>query len=332
MKSLCLGRAATRFAVGALVASCISGFVQASEWPDKPIRVFVPLTPGSAVDIVPRIVLEEVGKELGQPFVFENRVGASGALAARAVATAAPDGYTLLAHSSALTIAPYTIANAGYDPVKDFRPVAALGIVPNVLVVALSKHIATLRDLVTTARAAPTPLTFGTIGIGSPMTIWMDRLQTSAGFSVQNVTFRGAPEALTETMTGRIDFYSSPILAALPFIRDGKLLPLAVSGSNRSAALPEVATSVELGFPASDYNFWLGLFAPAGTSPEIVERLNRAITAVLSRPAIAERLAALAIDPADMSREEFAEYVRKDGIASASLAKKASSTASATSN
>jgi tripartite-type tricarboxylate transporter receptor subunit TctC len=332
MKSLCLGRAATRFAVGALVASCFSGFVQASEWPDKPIRVFVPLTPGSAVDIVPRIVLEEVGKELGQPFVFENRVGASGALAARAVATAAPDGYTLLAHSSALTIAPYTIANAGYDPVKDFRPVAALGIVPNVLVVALSKHIATLRDLVTTARAAPTPLTFGTIGIGSPMTIWMDRLQTSAGFSVQNVTFRGAPEALTETMTGRIDFYSSPILAALPFIRDGKLLPLAVSGSNRSAALPEVATSVELGFPASDYNFWLGLFAPAGTSPEIVERLNRAITAVLSRPAIAERLAALAIDPADMSREEFAEYVRKDGIASASLAKKASSTASATSN
>jgi tripartite-type tricarboxylate transporter receptor subunit TctC len=332
MKFLCLDRAATRFALVALVASCISGFVHAGEWPDKPIRVFVPLTPGSAVDIVPRIVLEEVSKELGQPFVFENRVGASGALAARAVATATPDGYTLLAHSSALTIAPYTIANAGYDPVKDFRPVAALGIVPNVLVVAPSKHIATLRDLVTTARSTPTPLTFGTIGIGSPMTIWMDRLQTSAGFSVQNITFRGAPEALTETMTGRIDFYSSPILAALPFIRDGKLLPLAVSGTNRSAALPEVATSLELGFPASDYNFWLGLFAPAGTSPEIVERLNRAITAVLSRPAIAERLAALAIDPTDMSREEFAEYVRKDGIASASLAKKASSTASATSN
>ncbi|MBV8512039.1 MAG: tripartite tricarboxylate transporter substrate binding protein, partial [Xanthobacteraceae bacterium] len=239
----------------------------------------MPLTAGSAVDIVPRIVLEEVGKELGQPFVFENRIGASGALAARAVATAAPDGYTLLAHSSALMIAPHVIANAGYDPVKDFKPVAALGIVPNVLVIAPSKKIGTLRELVTSARAAPTPLTFGTIGIGSPMTIWMDRLQTSAGFSVQNITFSGAPEALTETMTGRIDFYSSPILAALPFIRDGKLLPLAVSGSKRSAALPDVATSLELGFPASDYNFWLGLFAPAGTPTEVVERLDRAITA-----------------------------------------------------
>jgi tripartite-type tricarboxylate transporter receptor subunit TctC len=332
MKSLCLRRVAIRFAIVALMTSCASSLGHAGEWPDKPIRVVVPLSPGGAVDIVPRIVLEEASKEIGQPFVFENRVGASGALAARAVATAAADGYTLLAHSSALMIAPYTIAKAGYDPVKDFKPVAGLGIVPNVLVIAPSKNIGTLRDLVATARATPTPLTFGTIGIGSPMTIWMDRLQTSAGFSVQNITFRGAPEALTETMTGRIDFYSSPILAALPFIRDGKLLPLAVSGSKRSAGLPNVATSLELGFPDSDYNFWLGLFAPADTPPEIVERLNRAVTAALSRPAIAERLRALAIDPADMSREEFAEYVRKEGISSASLTNKTSSNASATSN
>jgi tripartite-type tricarboxylate transporter receptor subunit TctC len=329
MKSLWLGRAAIRFAAAALMSSCVLGSIHAGEWPDKPIRVLVPLTAGSAVDIVPRVVLEEVSKELGQPFVLENRVGASGALAARAVAAAAPDGYTLLAHSSALTIAPHTIANAGYDPVKDFTPVAALGIVPNVLVIAPAKNIATLRDLVTTARASPTPLTFGTIGIGSPMTIWMDRLQTSAGFAAQNITFRGAPEALTETMTGRIDFYSSPILAALPFIRDGKLLPLAVSGSKRSAALPDVATSLELGFPASDYNFWLGLFAPAGTPPEIVERLNRAVVAALSKSAIADRLRALAIDPADMSREEFAEYVRKDGISSATLINKTSTNGSA---
>jgi len=332
MKSLGLGRAAVRLTAAALMSTCVLGHVHAGEWPDKPIRVIVPLTAGSAVDIVPRIVLEEAGKDLGQPFVFENRLGASGALAARAVATAAADGYTLLAHSSALMIAPHVIANAGYDPVKDFKPVAALGIVPNVLVIAPSKKIGTLRELVTSARATPTPLTFGTIGIGSPMTIWMDRLQASAGFSVQNITFRGAPEALTETMTGRIDFYSSPILAALPFIRDGKLLPLAVSGSKRSAALPDVATSLELGFPASDYSFWLGLFAPADTPTEIVERLNRAVEAALSRPAIAERLAALAIDPADMSREEFTEYVRKDGISSASLTKKTSSDASASPN
>jgi tripartite-type tricarboxylate transporter receptor subunit TctC len=306
--------------------------VHADEWPNKPIRVLVPLTPGSAVDIVPRIVLEEVGKELGQPFVFENRVGASGALAARAVAGAPADGYTVLAHSSALTIAPYTIANAGYDPDKDFVPIAGLGIVPNVLVIAPSKNVTALRDLVDTARATSTPLTFGVIGIGSPMTIWMDRLQSSAGFTVQNITFRGAPEALTETMTGRIDFYSSPILAALPFIRDGKLLPLAVSGSRRSAALPDVATSVELGFPASDYNFWLGLFAPAGTPPEIVDRLDKAVQAALAKPAIRERLKSLAIDPADMSRNDFADHVRKEVISSASLSKKAGAVSNGQSN
>lgn len=314
----------SRAFISALAATAFIASVpaKADDWPNKPIHVLVPLTPGSAVDIVPRIVLEEVGKELGQPFVFENRVGASGALAARAVAVAPADGYTLLATSSALTIAPYTIANAGYDAIKDFVPIAGLGIVPNVLVIAPSKNIKALPDLVTKARAAPTPLTFGTIGIGSPMTVWMDRLQSSAGFAVQNVMFRGAPEALTETMTGRIDFYSSPILAALPFIRDGKLVPLAVSGTRRSAALPDVATSVELGFAASDYNFWLGLFAPAGTPPELVNRLNKAVQTALANPAIAARLKSLAIDSADMSREEFAEYIRKEVVSFASLAKK----------
>ena len=289
------------------------------QWPSKPIRVIVPLTPGSAVDVVPRLVLEEVGKELGQTFVIENRPGATGAIAARAVAGADADGYTLLAHSSALAIARYTIPNAGYDPIKDFTPIAGLALVPNVLVVAPAKDIKTLSDLVAAARS--TRLTFGTIGTGSPMQIWMDRLQTSAGFTVQNVIFRGAPEALTETMTGRIDFYSSPISAALPLIRDGKLVPLAVSGSQRSQALPDVATSVELGFAGSDYNFWIGLFAPAGTPPEIVDRLNKAVVKALAKPEITEKLKALSIEPAAMSRDEFAEYVRNEVASSAALSK-----------
>ena len=302
-----------------VVANAFSIATAADEWPTKPIRVLVPLTAGSAVDVVPRIVLEEVGKELGQPFVIENRPGASGALAARAVAGAEPDGYTLMAHSSALAITPYTIPNAGYDPIKDFMPVAGLGIVPSVLIVAPSKNISTLRDLVDTARK--TTLTFGTIGIGSPMQIWLDRLQRSAGFSVQNVTFRGAPEALTETMTGRIDFYSSPISAALPLVRDGKLLPLAVSGSRRSRALPDVATTTELGFAGSDYNFWIGLFAPAGTPPKIVDRLTRAVANALAKPEIADKLIMLDIEPATMSRDAFAEYVHSEVASSAALSK-----------
>ena len=302
----------------AVICVCSSA-VASDEWPSKPIRVIVPLTPGSAVDIVPRVVLEEVSKELGQSFIIENRPGATGALAARAVAGAEADGYTLLAHSSALAIAPYTIPNAGYDPIRDFVPIAGLGLVPNVLVIAPSKNIKTLDDLVGAARN--TTLTFGTIGTGSPMQIWMDRLQTSAGFSVQNVIFRGAPEALTETMTGRIDFYSSPISAALPLLRDGKLVPLAVSSSQRSRALPDVATSLELGFRGSDYNFWIGLFAPAGTPIKIVERLNKAVAKALANPAVAEKLSALAIDPATMSRDDFFQYVQNEVASSAALSK-----------
>lgn len=304
-------------AFAAINASSVA--IADDEWPTKPVRVIVPLTPGSAVDVVPRVVLEEVSKELGQPFVIENRPGATGAIAARAVAGAEADGYTLLAHSSALAIARYTIPNAGYDPINDFVPIAGLALVPNVLVVAPSKNIKSLSDLVAAARSAR--LTFGTIGTGSPMQIWMDRLQTSAGFAVQNVIFRGAPEALTETMTGRIDFYSSPISAALPLVRDGKLIPLAVSGSQRSRALPDVATSVELGFAGSDYNFWIGLFAPAGTPAKTVDRLTKAVATALAKPEIAEKLNALSIEPAAMSRDDFAEYVRNEVASSAALSK-----------
>lgn len=323
MQARGLNRAIASLSALAIVIGASSFASANEEWPSKPIRVLVPLTPGSAVDIVPRVVLEEVSKELGQSFVIENRPGATGALAARAVAGADADGYTLLAHSSALAIARYTIPNAGYDPIKDFVPVAGLALVPNVLVISPSKNVKTLAELVSLARneKRDEKLTFGTIGTGSPMQIWMDRLQTSAGFSVQNVIFRGAPEALTETMTGRIDFYSSPISAALPLIRDGKLIPLAVSSSQRSQALPEVATSVELGFRGSDYNFWIGLFAPAGTAQPIVDRLNKAIAKVLAKPEIAEKLNALSIEPAVMSRDEFAGYVRNEVASSAALSK-----------
>ena len=320
MQARLFGYVAALLSAAAFIAIDAGSIARADDqWPSKPIRVIVPLTPGSAVDVVPRLVLEEVSKELGQTFVIENRPGATGAIAARAVAGADADGYTLLAHSSALAIARYTIPNAGYDPIKDFTPIAGLALVPNVLVVAPAKDIKTLSDLVAAARS--TRLTFGTIGTGSPMQIWMDRLQTSAGFTVQNVIFRGAPEALTETMTGRIDFYSSPISAALPLIRDGKLVPLAVSGSQRSQALPDVATSVELGFAGSDYNFWIGLFAPAGTPPEIVDRLNKAVVKALAKPEITEKLKALSIEPAAMSRDEFAEYVRNEVASSAALSK-----------
>ena len=223
----------------------------------------VPLTAGSAVDIVPRIVLEQVSTQIGQTIVVDNRTGASGTIGTRAVATAAPDGYTLLAHSSALVISPLTVANAHYDAVKDFVPVAPLGNLPNVLVVAPSKNIHTAKELVEAARKRP--VTFGVAGFGTPIYLTTEKFRLAAKFPADPIPFRGAPEVLTEVMTGRVDFYYAPVSAALGFIRDGKLTALTVSSAQRSLALPDVPTSLEAGYPNSDFNFWIGVFAPAGT-------------------------------------------------------------------
>ena len=260
------------FAVACAVLACAT-VSRADEWPSRPIRAIIPLSAGSAADIVPRIVFEQVSAQLGQPVVIENRPGASGTIAARAVAGADPDGYTLLAHSSAHIIAPSTVANLQYDPIKDFVAVAPLGNLPNVLVIAPSKNIKTVQELV--AEGKKRPITFGSIGVGSPIHMAMERFRLSAGFNAQAIPFKGAPEALVEVMTGRVDVYYSPVLAALPFIKEGKVLPLAVSSPTRSATLPDVPTTLESGYPNSAYRFWIGVFAPAKTPPEIVNTIER---------------------------------------------------------
>ena len=210
--------------------------VSADDWPTRAIRVIVPVSPGSAADIISRTVFDQLSHQLGHPFVIENRPGASSTIGARTVAYADPDGYTLLSISAAHTIAPATVANLGYDPANDFVAVASLGNLPNVLVIAPSKNIHTLRELVAAAKVKP--ITFGSTGIGSPIRLAMERLRTAAKFDAEPIPFKGAPEALLETMTGRIDVYYSAVLAALPLIRDGKLIPLAVSSRERAFGPP----------------------------------------------------------------------------------------------
>jgi tripartite-type tricarboxylate transporter receptor subunit TctC len=295
------------------------GSAVAQEWPTRTIRAIVPLTAGSAVDIVPRIVLEQVATQLGQAIVVDNRTGASGTIGTRAVATAAPDGYTLLAHSSALVISPLTVANAHYDPVKDFEAVAPLGNLPNVLVIAPAKNIHTVQELV--AAAHKRPVTFGLVGVGTPIYLTTEKFRLAANFPADPIPFRGAPEVLTEVMTGRVDFYYAPVSAALGFIRDGKLLALSVSSAQRSAALPEVPTSLEAGYPNSDFNFWIGVFAPAGTPRAIVERLSREIGKALQVPAVREKLAIQGIDPLEMDAATFDRFVKDEAASMAVLAK-----------
>jgi tripartite-type tricarboxylate transporter receptor subunit TctC len=304
-----------------LAALAAAGTARADEWPGKPIRVIVPLSAGSAADIIPRIVFEQLSAQLGQPIIVENRPGASGTIGARTVATADPDGYTLLAHSSAHIIAPSTVANLPYDPIKDFAAVAPLGNLPNVLVIAPTANIKTLPELVAIGKTRP--VTFGSIGPGSPITLAMQRLRLSAGFKVQDIPFKGAPEALVEVMTGRVDVYYSPILAALPYISSGKLLALAVSSPTRAPTLPDVPTTHEAGYANSAYRFWIGVFAPAKTPPAIVEKLNAEIEKALQVPTVRAKLAKLGVQPMAMNTAAFDKFVKDELAVNSELVKAA---------
>ena len=305
----------------ALMAIAANGTSRADEWPTRPIRAIIPLSAGSAADVVPRIVFEQLSAQLGQSIVVENKPGASGSIAARFVASADADGYTLLAHSSAHVISPSTVANLSYDPIKDFAAVAPLGNLPLVLVIAPSQGIKTVQELVALGKTRP--ITFGSIGTGSPIHLAMERFRLSAGFQEQAIPFKGAPEALLEVMTGRVDVYYSPVTAALPFIRDGKLLALAVSSPTRSPTIPEVPTTLESGYPNSDYRFWIGVFVPVKTPGEVVSKINAEIQKAVQMPGVADKLTKLGVQPMTMSTEQFDKFVKDELKINAELAKAA---------
>ena len=312
-----------RWALIAAVAASIgaAGSARAADWPSNPIRVIVPYSPGSAADIVPRIVFDKVKDQLGQTIIIENKPGASGTIGAHSAALANPDGYTFLAASSGYTIAPATFPNLGYDPIKDFVGVSTLGNMPNVLVIAPSKNIHTVQELVATAKKSP--ITFGSTGVGGPIYLTMERFRQAAGFKATVIPFKGAPQALTEAIAGRIDIYYSPVLAALPFIQSGNLLPLAVSSVKRANALPAVPTTLEAGYPNSNYNFWIGVFAPAKTPRAIVERLNAEIAKALEDPAVQKKLENIGVQPEHMTVERFNKFIREELKTNAELAEAA---------
>jgi tripartite-type tricarboxylate transporter receptor subunit TctC len=293
----------------------------AESWPSNPIRVIIPYSAGSAADIVPRIVFEQMKSQLDQPIIIENRPGASGTIGAGIAAQAQPDGYTLLATSSAYTIAPATFASLPYDPVKDFVGITSIGNLPSVLVISPSKGIRTLQQLVDFAQVKP--VTFGSTGVGGPVYLTMQRLRQAANFQARIIPFKGAPEALTEVMAGRIDVYYSPLLAALPFIQSNQLLPLAVSSEERVSTLPNVPTTLEAGYPNSNYSFWIGVFAPAKTPRPIIDKLNTEISKALQAPALREKLEKIGVQLMPMSVERFNAFVQEELAMNAALAKAA---------
>src|SRR5499427_4807886 len=237
----------------AAAAMCAAQSLAAQTWPAKPVRLVVPFTPGSATDIMARTVSEKLSAQLGQPFLIENRPGAGGTIGVGLVAKADPDGYTVLVHSSSYTVTPSTYPNAPYDTLRDLTGVVPLGLLPNVLVISPSKGIHSVKELVAVAKAKPGALNSASIGIGSATHLNAERFRLGAGIDTVNIPFKGSPEALTEIVTGRVDFYFCPVNAVLPLLKDGKLVALAVGSSKRSLALPDLPTTLEAGVPNSDY-------------------------------------------------------------------------------
>jgi tripartite-type tricarboxylate transporter receptor subunit TctC len=312
-----------RSILGALLAVALAGNAHGQAWPTKQaIRLISPFPPGSAVDAVARPVFDNVSRQIGQSIVFESRAGAGGTIGMAAVAKAEPDGYTLLVNSSVHTITPSTYSKLPYDTVRDFAAIIPLAQFPNVLVVPPSRF-KTIQELVAAGKAKPGSLTYGSGGVGAATHLNAERFRLSAGFEAVHVPFKGAPEALREILGDRIDFYFAPILSAVPLIESNEVRGLAVSGLTRSDVLPDIPTTLEAGYPNSDYVFWIGLFAPAATPRDIVVRLHDAAAKALADKAVADNLRKLGAAPMTMTPAAFDAYVKAEIATIATVVKAA---------
>ncbi|HEY5898449.1 MAG TPA: tripartite tricarboxylate transporter substrate binding protein [Burkholderiales bacterium] len=284
----------------------------AQNYPTKPVQVIISFTPGSATDIVGRIVTAKLSEYWGQPVVNENRAGAGGSIGSAAVAKAAPDGYTLLINSSAHTVNPAIYAKLPYDTAKDFTEIAPLAIQPNVLVVSPSSPYQSLKDLVDYAKANPGKINFGHAGIGSGTHFTTEKLIAAANIQVTQVPFKGTPEVVAAIFSGDVNCYWVPISAGLSNIKGGKLRALAVSTSKRNPTLPDVPTPAEAGVQNAEYGLWFGLWGPAGMPSDLVNKINADVRKAVADPGVKQKLNNLGNDTMSMSQAEFAKFVRQD--------------------
>jgi tripartite-type tricarboxylate transporter receptor subunit TctC len=294
-----------------------------SAYPNKPIRVIVPFAAGSTTDIIARAIADKMGASMGQTLIIDNRGGASGTIGQAAVASAAPDGYTIMVHSSSHTVSPSTFAKLPFDTVADFAGVTPISSTPNVLVISPGKNIKTLQELLAVAKAKPGSMNFASAGQGSATHLNAEKFKLAGKIDATNIPFKGSAEAVTEVMSGRVDYYFSPIAPVIGQIKAGQLLALAVGSPKRSSALPNVPTTAEAGVPGSEFNFWIGMMAPAKTSRDIINRLNDEVVKALASPEVKERFAALGADAWTLKPEQFDTYIKEEIKTNAVLVKAA---------
>jgi tripartite-type tricarboxylate transporter receptor subunit TctC len=321
---MCL--AAWTDAVGA--ESSQTGSAQASSsqtgfWPSRLIRATIPFGAGSATDVVPRLVFDRLAVELGQPIVVENRVGGGGTLGTAVVAKADPDGYSILAHSSALTIAPAMFTNLSYDATKDLSSVLMLGSAANVMIVPTSRPWKTVQDFIAAAKKQDASIAFGSVGIGSAVHLSAEKFRLAAGFEATHVPYRGGAEVITDILGGRIDFYFCPLAIALPLIREGQVRALLVSTPKRVADLPDVPTPDEIGLKDADSAIWFGVFMPSKTPRDIIDKFHAAGIKVLNSPEMQRSLQHLGVEALPMTPAEMDEFVVRETAANLRVIKAA---------
>lgn len=299
-------------------------FAQGGDWPKAgPIKFIVPFTAGSGTDVLARTVGEKLGTALGIQVIIENKPGAGGTLGAAQVAKSAADGYTFLVHSSGHVVNPALYPKLPYDTLKDLDGVSPLASLPNVLVVAPAAGVKDVADLVARAKAKP-GMFYASAGNGSATHMNAEKFRVAAGITAQHIPFRGTPEAITETIAGRTDWFFAPLVSALPLIKDGKLQALAVGTTSRSPVLPNVPAITETaGMSNAAYTFWVGLFAPAKTPKAIVARMHDEVAKVLAMPDVKERLDKLGANPMPMGQQAFEKYLDDETAAAAALVKAA---------
>jgi tripartite-type tricarboxylate transporter receptor subunit TctC len=298
-----------------LASFFFSSTLHAQDWPSRLIKATIPFGAGSATDVVPRLVFDRLAVELGQPIVIENRTGAGGTLGTAMVVKADPDGYSILAHSSALTIAPAIFPDLSFEATKDLASVLMIGSSANVMIVPASRPWKTVQDFIADARAKPGSISFGSVGIGSAVHISAEKFRLAAGVEATHVPYRGGAEVIADILGGRIDFYFCPLATALPLIHAGQVRALLVSTPKRVADLPDVPAPPEAGLKDADTTIWFGVFMPAKTPREIIEKFHAAGIKVLSEPAMQESLRKLGVEPLPMTPEQMDDLVKRETAA-----------------
>ena len=282
------------------------------QYPAKPIRLIVPLTPGSGADIAGRIIGQRLNEHWKQPVIVENRPGAGGQIGTAAVVKAEPDGYTLLVQSSSHAANPAIYKSLPYDPLKDLADVAILGKTPYIMVSAGNGPYQSLKDVIAAAKAKPGEIPFASAGVGTSTHLAAEYLIALAGLKMLHVPFKGSPDAIQDVLGGRSAFYMAPINAGMNLVKDGKLTGLGVSTHTRAEVLANVPTLDEQGLRGYDMTLWFGMWAPAATPLPVVRKLNETVNAIVSEPNVKDQFSKLGIHPAPMKSEDFAKFVRSE--------------------